>query len=512
MTGKILLYIDGWFFHYAIAKILQEKYDYELYSIIDVEDKAKQFFINQKLVNFKKTWYYLDNISKPDKKPDENYLKTFEEKYKINLWKIAYSDKDFYKYNIHYKFDDDEILCILEQECKFFENVLDEINPDFLFTYVPITHYQNLLFQMCRSKNIKVLMLGPIRFGNRMMISEEPIKIDYMKYLLSNNQTKLQSVDNIEQFLENYDLSKSIKEKHKINFESHKMDRYKGILKFFVTPRTKSYEKRFSNYGKTRYSVFVTKLSRSLKRKYRESFINHNLSQDIDGHTSFVYLPLHVEKERLFLVDFPFYENQLVILTNVARSLPLGYKLYVKEHPMMKTQAWRPISFYQEIMNLPNVKLIHPSVNSLEIIKKSSLVITIAGSTGQEAAFHNIPVITFTDQVYSIISSVHKIKNMEELPDTIRDCLTKKVEPTGIAKFIDIIDQNTFEFDHRGLASEFAYRFGFKGPLMDAELPIKDVESFLEKNNQIFEQLTYEHIKKINQHKEHQSKKLVENN
>jgi len=42
MAKKILFFIDLWFFHYGIAKFIQEKSDYELFSIIEVEDKAKK--------------------------------------------------------------------------------------------------------------------------------------------------------------------------------------------------------------------------------------------------------------------------------------------------------------------------------------------------------------------------------------------------------------------------------------------------------------------------------------
>ena len=44
--------------------------------------------------------------------------------------------------------------------------------------------------------------------------------------------------------------------------------------------------------------------------------------------------------------------------------------MYVKEHPTQVSREWRETSFYKEILSLPNVKLIHPSVNPIDIIKK----------------------------------------------------------------------------------------------------------------------------------------------
>ena len=68
------------------------------------------------------------------------------------------------------------------------------------------------------------------------------------------------------------------------------------------------------------------------------------------------------------------------VITNIAESLPNGYNLYVKEHPNMVVREWRSISAYKQIMSLPNVTLIHPTVKSQDIIKKSSLVISIFGT------------------------------------------------------------------------------------------------------------------------------------
>ena len=61
------------------------------------------------------------------------YLNSFEEKYKINLWLLAINERLFYEYNEFHKFSREEILSILEDECKLFEKIL-EIKPEFLIT------------------------------------------------------------------------------------------------------------------------------------------------------------------------------------------------------------------------------------------------------------------------------------------------------------------------------------------------------------------------------------------
>jgi hypothetical protein len=500
--NKILFSIDNWFIHFGIAKSIQENNDVELYSIIDIDEKAKQFFSEQKIVNFNKSWYFLDNV-KISKKYDLNYLKSFEKKYNINLLSIVNSDRDFHhKFNVHYKFTFDEILSLIESTCKFYEKIFETIEPDFLATYIPINFNQYLLHQMCKSKKIKILILGPVRFGNRMMISEEPLKIDYFDECLSNVSIKHRSLSELQEYMEKYDAYKSLKEKQKTNFESKMVSRYFAILKYFLKSTAGS-KKRYSNFGKTKSRILFTKLKRSTSRYRRTFFINrYFLTKIVDE--KYVYFPLHFEPERLFLIDVPFFENQLSIISNISKSLPVDYILYVKEHPMMKTQAWRNTQFYKKIMELPNVKLIHPSFNPKEIIKNASLVITIAGTTGQEATLYKIPTLTFTKQIYSIMPSVSVINNIDELPYLIKSQINVKVNPLDLNQFIDIIENNTFVYNHKSMASDFSYRFGFKGPIMDSDLPSDAVNLFLKDYKDTFDMLAKEHIKKICQHKEHE--------
>ena len=95
-----------------------------------------------------------------------------------------------------------------------------------------------------------------------------------------------------------------------------------------------------------------------------------NLITQINDQSPFVYFPLHIEQEQVLLISAPFYTNQIEIIRHVTKSLPVGYKLFVKEHPVMSTRGWRSISEYKEIMQIPNVVLIHPSLKSENLIKK----------------------------------------------------------------------------------------------------------------------------------------------
>ena len=126
MKPKLFFWIDSAYVHFGLAKFIQDNFDCELFSIFEVSDKPKKFFQSQKLVKFKKTWFYHDYILKIKRKPDLNYLKSIEEKYNIPLWLIATNDRFFNHFNRFYKFSSDEILLILEDEIKLFSRPISK--------------------------------------------------------------------------------------------------------------------------------------------------------------------------------------------------------------------------------------------------------------------------------------------------------------------------------------------------------------------------------------------------
>ena len=70
MNSKIIFWINDDLVQIGLTKILQEKYNFENYAILNITEKQKQFFQKQRLVKFNKIWYYHDHIHKTSKTPD----------------------------------------------------------------------------------------------------------------------------------------------------------------------------------------------------------------------------------------------------------------------------------------------------------------------------------------------------------------------------------------------------------------------------------------------------------
>jgi hypothetical protein len=500
VKDKIIFWLDANLLYFGIAKALQEKYDCDLFAVIDITDRPKNFFETQQLVRLHKIWYYHDNISRKKSNPDIEYLSLFEKKYGINLWLLACNERLFYNYNRYYRFTKDEILCILEQECKLFENVIDEVKPDFLIMKTTDLHHNHLFYEICKAKQIRILMLGPTRFGYRCMISQEIDKIDNIKESSTENNIKL-SPQQLQDYLKGFNSYKQVSQYIK-KFQSSRLDLLKALFQHFIISKNTNEKTHYTYYGRTKIRVLITELIYLIKKKYRESFINTNLTREIRPTKPFIYFPLHIEQERVLLIGAPFYTNQLEVITQIIKSLPIGYELYVKEHPDMVTRGWRSVSEYKKIMNLPNIRLIHPSVKPDEIMKSCSFVISIGGTSGLEAAFYGKPSIIFVDMGYSMISSVYKLKTIEELPYAIRSSLQKKLNYAELNHYVNLINQNSFEIDWWNLVLDLQNRLYYGGYLVDVDISMTDLQAFLDDHKSEFDQLALEHIKKIKQYKE----------
>jgi len=501
--NKILFWVDVSLIQFGIAKTLQEKIDSDFYIIYDLNHHLKKSFKKQNIINFKNEWYFWDHVGKI-KDPDLEYLKKIEEKYEINLWDIAYAERIFYQWNSFYKFKREEILSIFEQECRFFEHVIDEINPDFLIIKTTDLHRNYLLTEMCRARGVKILMLFGSRFGVRASISSQADTFDLHLDEKKINSVNIQSVEDLNRYLKTHHSFKR-------NVSSGGMNTsiFKKIipsLMWLTKTVDEEWKEGYDHYGVTRLKAILDYFSNSLKGRLRKMFIDRNFKKSINKNEKFLFFPLSLQPERGVEIVSPFYVNQAEVIINIAKALPIGYKLYVKEHPSMRFRHWRDISYYKKILNLPNVELLHPSFNTKIILENCELVITISGSLGLEAALYKKPSIVFSDVNYSSIPSVHRLSDWEELPNAIRESLKKEVKLSDVNEFINLLERNSFPFDIFGFNSKVAERFLHGGFMVSNEISMKYLDSFIEENRESFEILAAEHVKKINQYKKLEKK------
>jgi hypothetical protein len=491
MKYQILFWFTSEFTHFCLASSLQKKINCEISAISDVTKKTKAFFENQNFLDLKNYWNFSDNISTDKTDIDYDYLESFEKKYGINLWNLAVNERIFYRFFNFYEFSTEKICSIIENECKFFENVLDDVKPNFFISREPIRHHHYLMSLMCEKKNIPLLILSRTNLGTKVLLSQKPGIFD-SNFKLSDVKESSCTLSELQDYLDKISISKSLKKYHKNQSNSF----FNAGLKYLFsdTPDTKN---NYYYFGRTKFKVLFETLRSSVNKKLRRSFINRYLVQNPELKSPFIYFPLHVDMERNLLISAPYYTNQIELIRHIVKSLPMGQKLFVKESPASVSRDWRKISDYKEIMKIPNVTLIHPSFPAKKLLENCSLVITVAGSSGFEAAFNNKPSIVFSEVGYENLSSVFRVENIENFHNVLKNALKKSVNINELDQFLKFMENNTIDFDWFDFEKKFNKEFYHDGYLFDIEIPIEKMAIFLNENSELIDSLALKHTEKI---------------
>ena len=494
LPDKIIFYLDNDLRQFCLSYYLQKKIDADFFSIIDITNKPKKFFENQNFVNFKKIWFLHDHTL-PISDIDTDYLKSFEEKYEIDLWNLAINERLFYKFNDFYNFSKLEMLSILENECKLFEKILDTTNPNFAILHVPFFHTDELFYRLCKAKGIKILMSYLSNFGYKWEISQDEQIMDIIDEF-HNTSTKGRTFEELQVIFNHEQVKEHIKKLNKHAF-GNKSDLIKAATDFLFRSKNLNPKTHYTYFGRTKFKVLFNTLSNSRKTQSRKKFIDRNLTMKVDFKQNYIYYPLHIEQERTTLIKTPFYTNQIEFIRNLVKSLPINMTLFVKEHPTQSMRHWRSKEWYEEVMNIPNVTLIHPNVSSVKLIKNSSLVVTISGTAALEAAFFQKPSITFSDADYTKISSIERVKSVEELSKIIRKSLEKKITPSDLDRYVSLKEKYAFEHNEMDFQENSLNKFYHGGRLVDVNISNLDMKEFLVERGRNLEEFTNQHIKKI---------------
>lgn len=496
-SSNVLVWLDQGPYSYinlAVSNSLSKLGKFNFFGIVTTQQDMN-FFENQTIVSFNDIIYY-PNCYQNKSNYDIDYLKESEKNFDLHLWLNVFSERFFHKHKTHFHiFSKSEILIIVENTIKFFVELLEQKKPKLIIMQTAGENIANtLLFQIAKKLQIQTLMINPTHFHNRVVISDNLISreiSDEFKNIISNFNDDL--VDFGPDFIKKQTLLETVKVQRTFNFDNstpmQKVSHY--INRLYTDP-----EPIYQNFGKTKSKMIKTKFSSNIETKKRKNFLDNNSVYTIEDE-KFVYFPLHTEPEAKILSTSPFFSNQLTVVENIARSIPIDHVLYVKEHPGQELKLWRSIDYYQKIIELPNVKLVHPSVNSQELISKCSFVISITGSTGFEALFYKKPVILFSSEYYDCLTMVQKVDKLTDLPKLISKTSSFQFNNKELNALIQSTNSQSIVFPYFQIMKDALTISSLQRNEKNTELTQKKFLEFYENYIQEFELLGNEFIKKL---------------
>ncbi len=420
---RILVWLDFGpyaYFNFGIMSALSKLNEFEFIGIVTIKNNFV-FFQTQKFIKFKKLLYYPECYINKSTYNLEN-LERYEKQYDLNLWSDIFGERSFYKYWIDFhKFTKKEILSIIENSIIFFIDVLETFKPNLVIMQQPGENVSNLLlYRIAKKFGITTISPNPLYIHNKILISDNinsrEISDEFKKLINPDNKSSLIYDEN---FLKTNSFVHSMNIILSFNFDNKNIFQK---FKYYIKRLWDEPEPLYLNKGKTRLKILKNKYKSYFKIKQRKHFLDSNSIQSINNE-KFFYFPLQAEPESIVSIKSPFYSDVVTLVENIAKSIPIDSILYVKEHPIQKEKSYRPINVYQKIINIPNVKLIHPNVNSQNLISKSQAVFCLAGATGFEALFHKKPVILFSDEYYDVHSMIYKVEKFSELSTIINHAL-----------------------------------------------------------------------------------------
>jgi len=107
----------------------------------------------------------------------------------------------------------------------------------------------------------------------------------------------------------------------------------------------------------------------------------------------------------------------------------------------------RKVTFYKKLKKSSGVRLINTAVDSNEIIRKSSLTISVTGTAVLEAYFLKKPSFSFGDTTFSSFTNTIKV-DLNDMEGTIQQYVKKQISENEIIKNLALLYQNTFNFNN----------------------------------------------------------------
>lgn len=191
---------------------------------------------------------------------------------------------------------------------------------------------------------------------------------------------------------------------------------------------------------------YLKNISKKVKKARLSYFFDINNLEDLPS--KFIYFPLQVYPEASIHIPSPFFKHQERLVDLIRLNMPNDFKLVIKEHPIMAGR--RKTSFYKKMKKQSGVRLINTNVNSNEIIKKSSLVISVSGTAVLEAFLYKKPSFSIGQTTFYSFTNFSKV-DLNDFKKTILKYLDRKIDSEEIINYFQLLFENTYNFNNYGI-------------------------------------------------------------
>jgi hypothetical protein len=128
-----------------------------------------------------------------------------------------------------------------------------------------------------------------------------------------------------------------------------------------------------------------------------------------------VFFAIHYQPEQSTLAQGIWHVNQIALVENISKSLPLGYTLVVKEHPWGRGN--RPGWQYEHLAGFYNV--VFCDAPAKEIIKRVDAVVAVSGTVAMEALVLDKPIVLLGRNFFEFSDLIYRVPFINDLPEVL---------------------------------------------------------------------------------------------
>ncbi len=404
-------------------KFKEELPDVKLYDVRDICDK------------------YTEGLNSGKSPVDLDYLNQIEEKYthykNLNM-QLMCSQENTKHYHFRYYWsvtNYDENMYWLELNYKKILSIFEEFKPDMILDFDNAELQRTIINEIAYVKKVPYITVEYSKYGYyKYPTLQNTIGIDdYVREAYERNLKKSkEELKDSYAYIEDYRSKASIMNKEFAGTVTSQYERdsliwilrvMHGKWNYFWNMDITKKNLKLKKTNKIIYAPSVPYFFHYLQvMLLRRKFMGKNklFENPVEGE-DYVYMPLHLIPESTVFVKASYYVDELNLIEQVSKSLPVGWKLYVKEHQAMLGE--RAVEFYKKVKELHNVRLVQVNYyhDPKPWITKSKGVVTIVGTTAFEEALMGRKSLIFGDVPFELIDGITKVKSFEDLPALIKD-------------------------------------------------------------------------------------------
>lgn len=196
----------------------------------------------------------------------------------------------------------------------------------------------------------------------------------------------------------------------------------------------------YSSFRRRLFRMGAGRRLSNLKKSYEKFAVKPDLSK------KYVYFAMHLNPERTSQPEAEIFEDHLLAVEIIAKSIPDDWLVYVKENPsqygrklnIVNGKHYRDESDYADFARLKNVRLIRQDVKSSDLIESAQIISTLKGSVGWEAIKSGKPALIFANSWYSAHPSAFRANSVDSCKQAMKemDGKTPKDIATDTLKFL----------------------------------------------------------------------------